>query len=103
VGRLFDGVLTVAEECSACHLSLRGHDAGDGPAVFGIFLLGFLIVGLAILVEYRVAPPLWVHAVIWTPLTILLSVALLRPLKGMTIAAQYRFRSVEEPERPGAT
>jgi uncharacterized protein (DUF983 family) len=102
-GRLFVGLLTVAEACPVCGLSLGGHDSGDGPAVFGIFILGFLVVGLALLVEYRLAPPLWVHAVIWGPVTVLSSVALLRPLKGMTIAAQYRFRSVDEPERPGAT
>lgn len=102
-GRLFVGLLTVAAECPVCHLNLEGHDAGDGPAVFGIFILGFLIVGLAIVVEYLYAPPLWLHALIWGPLTLILSIALLRPLKGMTIAAQYRFRAVDEPERPGAT
>jgi uncharacterized protein (DUF983 family) len=44
---------------------------------------------------------LWVHALLWAPLVIGGSIAMLRPLKGMTIALQYRFRSVDEPERPG--
>ena len=102
-GALFTGLLTVNDECGVCRLSFLGHDAGDGPAVFGIFILGFLIVGLAVALELLVSPPLWVHAIIWAPITLAASIAVLRPLKGMTIAAQYRYRSVEEPERPGAT
>ncbi len=102
-GSLFTGLLTVNDECEVCHLSFLGHDAGDAPAVFGIFILGFLIVGLAVALELLVSPPLWVHAILWLPLTLVASVVILRPLKGMTIAAQYRYRSVEEPERPGAT
>ncbi|MFO1152246.1 MAG: DUF983 domain-containing protein [Rhodospirillales bacterium] len=102
-GKLFAGWLTIASACSECHLSFAGHDAGDGPAVFGIFILGFLIVGLAVWLELVAAPPLWVHVVVWLPVTFVASIAVLRPLKGMTVAAQYRYRSVEEPERPGAT
>ena len=102
-GPLFIGFLTVAPRCTICGLSLAGHDSGDGPAVFGIFILGFGVTGLAGLVEYLFAPPLWLHALLWGPLTIGGSIALLRPLKGLTIAIQYRFRSVEDPERPGAT
>ena len=102
-GALFVGFLTVAERCPVCGLSLVGHDAGDGPAVFGIFILGFVVVGLAVWLEMVAAPPLWVHALLWIPVTIAGAIALLRPLKGMTIAAQYRYRSVEEREQPGAT
>ncbi len=102
-GPLFLGWLTVRGECSACHLSFIGHDAGDGPAVFGIFILSFLIVGLAVALELLLEPPLWLHALIWLPTTVAASAAVLRPLKGLTIAAQYRYRSVDEPERPGAT
>ena len=102
-GPLFTGLLTVNSECSVCHLSFAGHDAGDAPAVFGIFILGFLIVGLALALELLLAPPLWVHALLWAPITLIGTIALLRPLRGMTIAVQYRYRSVEEPERPGAT
>jgi uncharacterized protein (DUF983 family) len=31
------------------------------------------------------------------------AVVLLRPVKGLTVAAQFRFRAVDEPERPGGT
>lgn len=102
-GHLFTGFLDVAESCDRCGLSLSNHDAGDGPAVFGIFILGFGVTGLAAAVEYLFSPPLWVHVVLWFPITIGGAVALLRPLKGLTIALQYRYRAVDEPERPGAT
>jgi uncharacterized protein (DUF983 family) len=102
-GALFKGLLTVTDRCPDCGLAFSGHDAGDGPAVFGIFILGFGVGGLALVVEYLYAPPLWLHAIIWLPLIAVLSVAVLRPLKGVTIALQYRYRSVEERERPGAT
>ncbi len=102
-GALFESYLKVAPACTVCGLGLAGHDSGDGPAVFGIFILGFVVTGLAIWVEYALAPPLWLHAVIWTVVTVGGAVALLRPLKGMLIALQYRYRSVEEAERPGAT
>lgn len=100
-GPLFAGFLQVAERCSACGLGFAGHDAGDGPAVAGIFILGFGVTGLAWVTEAWLRPPLWVHAVLWIPLTVIGAVALLRPLKGLAIATQYRVRSVEEPAKPG--
>jgi uncharacterized protein (DUF983 family) len=102
-GRLFEGLLTITPRCSVCGLGFAGHDAGDGPAVFGIFILGFGIAGLAAVVEYLYAPSLWVHVLLWTPIILGGGLLLLRPLKGLTIAIQYRYRSVEDPERPGAT
>ena len=100
-GKLFQGFLKVTDRCAVCGLRFVGHDAGDGPAVAGTFILGFAIVGLALLLEIAVAPPLWVHAALWLPATLIGTVAVLRPLKGATVALQHRFRSVEEPERPG--
>src|SRR3546814_12221007 len=32
-GRLFSGILKIAERCNACGLDLRKQDAGDGTAV----------------------------------------------------------------------
>jgi len=93
----------VTEQCEVCGLRFSGHDAGDGPAVAVIFVLGFVIVGLAWVLEVFLTPPLWVHAAIWIPLTVIGSIVLLRPLKGLTVALQYRYRAVDEPEQPGGT
>jgi uncharacterized protein (DUF983 family) len=93
----------VTERCGVCGLAFGGHDAGDGPAVFGIFILTFVVVGIAGLVEHLFSPPLWLHIVLWTPLVVGGGLLLLRPLKGLTVAVQHRVRSVEDPERPGAS
>jgi uncharacterized protein (DUF983 family) len=92
-GKLYSGVLTVRERCAVCGLDLRAQDAGDGPAVFVIFALGFIVMGMVAFVELKYEPPLWVHAAIWPLLTVAGAVALLRPLKAGLIALQYRHRA----------
>lgn len=91
-GPLYSGVLTVRERCTNCDLDLRAHDSGDGPAVFVILILGFLVVGMALLVEAKLEPPLWVHAVIWPFVIFGGAILMLRPLKAGLIALQYRHR-----------
>jgi uncharacterized protein (DUF983 family) len=93
-GRLFDGLLKVAPRCAQCGLDLRAEDAGDGPAVLVMFALGALVVTGALLVEAIFSPPLWVHAVLWIPVTFGGSILLLRPLKAVLIAQQYRHRAL---------
>jgi len=82
----------VRQACEVCGLDLSAQDAGDGPAVFAILLLGILVVGLAALVEINFSPPLWLHLVLWTPLILIGAVVMLRPLKAGLIALQYRYR-----------
>jgi uncharacterized protein (DUF983 family) len=93
-GRLYDGLLAVAPRCGACGLDLRAQDAGDGPAVFVVLILGGAVVALAILVEIVFVPPAWVHLVLWPPVIIGGAIALLRPLKAGLIALQYRHRAL---------
>ncbi|MDE2230098.1 MAG: DUF983 domain-containing protein [Alphaproteobacteria bacterium] len=93
-GRLFEGLLKIKPRCAHCGLDLRAEDAGDGPAVLVMFVLGALVVTGALLVEAIFAPPLWVHIVLWTPVTLGGSILLLRPLKAVLIAVQYRHRAL---------
>ena len=94
-GRLFAGFLTVAESCTVCGLDLKKADSADGPAVFIIFILGFLVVPLALWVESRFAPPLWLHMTIWPPVILGGALGLLRPMKGVMIVLQYRHQASE--------
>ena len=89
-GKLYRGLLAVVPCCDACGLDLAAQDAGDGPAVFVILILGAIVVGSALLVEIAFAPPLWVHLVLWTPVIIVGAIVLLRVLKAWLIAMQYR-------------
>jgi uncharacterized protein (DUF983 family) len=88
-GRLFDGYLNVAPRCMNCGLDFSFADSADGPAVFIMLFVGFIVVGLALFVEFTFHPPYWLHALLWIPLTLGLSLGLLRPLKGWLIAQQY--------------
>jgi uncharacterized protein (DUF983 family) len=94
-GRLFTGFLTLAPRCERCSLDFGFADAGDGPAVFVILIAGFVVVGLAVMVEFLWRPPYWVHAVLWIPAILAVTLGLLRPLKGTLIALQYFHRAAE--------
>lgn len=94
-GRLFTGYLTVVDKCERCGLRLADNDSGDGPAVFLIFIVGFLAVALAIWMEVRWEPAIWVHALVSGGFVIGLSLVLLRPAKAYVLALQYRHRRDE--------
>lgn len=94
-GRLFSGFLTVGKRCGNCGLDYSFADAGDGPAVFVILLIGFLVVGLALWLEVSYGPPLWLHMLLWIPLTVVSSLAALRLIKGILITLQYRNKAAE--------
>jgi uncharacterized protein (DUF983 family) len=94
-GRLFDGYLSVSEQCPICGLDLSAQDSADGPAVFITMILGFVVVGLALIVEVTFQPPRWVHLVLWPPVIIAGALAMLRPFKALMIALQYRHRRNE--------
>jgi uncharacterized protein (DUF983 family) len=88
-GRLFAGFLTLDERCQTCGLDFDFADSGDGPAVFVILILGFVVAAGALLVELAYIPPIWLHAVLWPPLVLILSLGMLRPMKGVMIALQF--------------
>ena len=94
-GPLFRNGLALRERCESCGLSYAFADSGDGPAVFAIFILGFLILGGALLLEFKVGPPVWVHVVLWGIATPLLAFFLLRVLKATLIALQYKHKAEE--------
>jgi uncharacterized protein (DUF983 family) len=84
--------LRLKNRCASCGLGLADNDNGDGPAVFLIFILGFLLVPTAVLFDVLVGPPLWVHAVLWGAVALGITLLLLRPLKSYIMHLQYRHR-----------
>ncbi len=89
-GSMFSGFLNVAPRCEVCGLEFDFADSGDGPAVFVTLIAGFIVLGVALAVDVSYEPPLWVYLVIFFPLTLLVCLGLLRPLKGLLIASQYK-------------
>lgn len=88
-GALFSGFLTLAPRCEACGLDFGFADSADGPAFFIMTAVGFVVAAAAVIVELAYTPPVWVHVVLWGPLILVLSLLLLRPLKGLLVAQQY--------------
>lgn len=94
-GRLFKGYLTLLDRCPVCGLDYSKADSGDGPAVFLMFIIGFLVVPIALWVHSTFEPPRWLNLTLWPAVIVILSVVMLRPAKAFMIALQYRHRASE--------
>jgi uncharacterized protein (DUF983 family) len=94
-GRLFEGFLGLRPRCEACGLDFDFADAGDGPAVFVILIGGAIVVFAALITEVVYQPPYWVHAALWIPLILIVTLGPLRPIKGLLIALQFHHKAAE--------
>src|SRR5262249_44552916 len=89
------GFLTLRPACETCGLDFSFADAGDGPAVFVILFAGVVGGGLAPVGGFLFQPPFWVHALLFGPLVLILTLRPLRPLNGALIALQYHHKAAE--------
>jgi uncharacterized protein (DUF983 family) len=94
-GKLFQGFVSIAPRCDVCGLDYDFADAGDGPAIFIMLIAGFIVVFAALATEVLYRPPFWVHAVLWLPLILIVTLGPLRPMKGLLIALQYHHKAAE--------
>lgn len=100
-GHLFKGFLTIAEECDACGLRFDFADSGDGPAVLIMFPVGTLVVMLWLITDAIFHLPAIVHLALWLPATVIFSLLLLRPFKGVLVNMQYGHHGGKRPPRNG--
>ena len=82
----------MVEHCAVCGADLREQDSGDGPVAFITLIAGAVVVIAALVVEVKYSWPIWLHMVVWLPLASVLCIGLMRPLKGIMIALQYKHR-----------
>jgi uncharacterized protein (DUF983 family) len=94
-GKLYAGFLDLRPGCEACGLDYAFIDAGDGPAVFVIMIAGAIVVTAALITEVKYQPPFWVHAVLWLPLTLAVTLWPLRAIKSLLIALQFHHKAAE--------
>jgi uncharacterized protein (DUF983 family) len=99
-GPLFEGFLAVRPQCAVCGFDLARADAGDGPVVFIILIVGALACGGALYTEVALHAPVWLNLLIWLPVAGALSLGLLRPLKGLMVALQFHNRASESRHGP---
>ena len=88
-GRLFDGFLQTRHACDKCGEEFHHHRADDAPPYFTITIVGHIVIPALLIVEVMWRPAIWIHMSIWLPLTILLSFALMRPIKGALVGLQW--------------
>lgn len=102
-GRLFRAFLKPFDRCEACGEDLHHQRADDLPPYIVITIVGHIIVGGLLLAEKFAEWPMWLHMTVWPLLTILLSFALMQPVKGGVVGLQWAVRMHGfggEPERP---
>ena len=99
-GKLFRAYLKVADDCSSCGLDFSPHRADDLPAYLVIIIVGHLVVPTALMVETELSPPVWLQLSIYLPLTLVLSLLLLQPVKGAVVGLQWALRMHGFDENP---
>jgi uncharacterized protein (DUF983 family) len=105
-GRLFRSFAKSSDQCPACGENLHHHRADDFPAYLVIFIVGHLVVGAYLATEMVVQWTPYQHMALWMPVTLILSVALLQPLKGAVVGLQWAMRMhgfSEAEEKPALT
>lgn len=91
-GKLFRSYLRPVANCSACNEDYTPQRADDLPAYLTVVIVGHIVVALFMAVENVGGLSMWAHLAIWVPITILMSLAMLQPIKGATIGLQWANR-----------
>lgn len=88
-GKLFRAYTKSVDECAVCGAEIHHHRADDLPAYLVIFIVGHIVVGGFMGVQAMTELSTWTHLAIWVPITVLMSLALLQPVKGAAIGLQW--------------
>ncbi len=81
--------LKIADHCPSCGTALHHHRADDAPPYITIMIVGHLVIPLLFLVERTWHPALWLHAILWLPLTLGLTLWLMPRVKGAVVGLQW--------------
>lgn len=87
---LFKGLLDFADRCTVCGLDFTGFNVGDGPAAILTLVLGSVVVGIAIVIQLKYGPPIWLQMLVWLPITVVSVMGSLRIAKAALLGSEYR-------------
>jgi uncharacterized protein (DUF983 family) len=90
-GKLFGKFLKPVDHCADCGEAMHHQRADDLPPYLVITIVGHIIVGSVIMVDDQ-NWPMWLHMAIWPPLTLVLALSLMQPIKGAVIGLQWANR-----------
>lgn len=92
---LFAGLTGFAPSCKQCGLDYSSFNVGDGPAAFLTMVIGGLVLGLGLWIQFTFEPPLWLLLVLLAPLIIGATIWGLRISKAALLAAEFQRKAVE--------
>ncbi len=91
-GRLFASYVRTNDECASCGLNLSGHRADDAPPYLTIFIVGHVVIPVALAFKQIFDPPLTVQFAIWLPAMVIFTWLLLPASKGAMVGLQWANR-----------
>ncbi|MDA8048498.1 MAG: DUF983 domain-containing protein [Rhodospirillales bacterium] len=97
---LFSGYLRVVPLCPACGAPLGRVPVDDSAPVFTILIVGAVAVTLLLVMEMTMALSALLETAILIPLTLVLALLLLRPVKGAALGLMLRLGMLRSPEEP---
>ena len=92
---MFDGYIALKKQCPACGLDYAMFDAGDGPMVFGILIVGAIVCGLALWVEFTLSAAALGPCRAVAAADLLLTAIFLRLSKSALLVLQYKHKAGE--------
>jgi uncharacterized protein (DUF983 family) len=94
-GSVFASYLKFGDRCAACGADFRIADAGDGPIVFVILIVGAMVVPLLIILQFGLDLPEWLSLGLTFAATIALCLTLLPIFKATLFALQWKHKARE--------
>jgi uncharacterized protein (DUF983 family) len=99
---IFRGYLRVVDHCPNCTAPLGAARADDAPPYFTILVVGHIVIPAMLVLERTESPPIWVQTAIWVPVTLLLALLLLRPIKGATVGLMLKLGMMKSDDERSA-
>jgi uncharacterized protein (DUF983 family) len=93
--KLFRGYLTVVAACTNCGAPLGRARADDAPPYFTILIVGHIVVPLLVIMQRDYDPSTMTLTAVFVPMTIVLVLGLLRPIKGATVGLMLRLNMMK--------
>jgi uncharacterized protein (DUF983 family) len=100
-GRLFAGFLRVVQQCEHCRAPLGLARADDAPPYFTILIVGHIVIPALLIMQKLSDPPTWLLSAIFVPLTVILAIGLIRPVKGATVGLMLSFNMLKTDAETG--
>ncbi|PWW04277.1 uncharacterized protein (DUF983 family) [Hoeflea marina] len=91
-GKLFRAYIKPVDNCGVCGEDMTHQRADDFPPYLAIFIVGHIVVAGYMATDSWLVLESWQHLAIWIPITTLLCLVLLQPMKGGVIGLQWALR-----------